>query len=448
MGITQDISDRVSNTKFSDIDTLDVQYSKTLLMSALGAMVAGHKCMGSDIVTRYVKQIGANSQALVYGEGFRTSVEAAALANATYAHATEYEDDSFPEAVSSYTTFPAILALAEHLGSSGEDIITAFIAGYETQARIGLACREARRLGYMVLCLAGSLGCAASAARLLKLSPEKTANALSIAASQASGLGYQTGSMAHIIEMGFAARNGITAALLASDGFTGQKDILEAPRGLFNIITGGKVESPENIMGHWGKPYRIREIGIKSYPCCYHLQRIIETTVDLRESGALNPADIEAIQVDVNAFFPTVVQHPVPVDPITAQFSLPHAVAIALLEPRVTPASFALEKINDPALSAMRERVTMVVREDWGWTPTGWTPRIAYTRKDGSVLVSEPERAKGQPPELLSFDQCVPKYRDCVDGIMDESNIVASIAIMRDLENVKDIKKLIATLEV
>lgn len=447
MGITLEISERIANTSIRDIAPEDIEYSKTLLMSALGAMVAGHASLGSDIVTRYLKRAGGSEEALVFGERFRTSVEAAALANATYAHATEYEDDSFPEAVSSYTTFPAILALAEHLGSSGEDIIAAFIAGYETQARIGLACREARRLGYMVLCLAGSLGCAASAARLLNLSTDQTANALSIAASQASGIGYQTGSMAHIIEMGFAARNGITAAMLASDGFTGQKDVLEAPRGLFNLITGGKVENPDDIVNNWGKPYRIREVGIKSYPCCYHLQRIIETTVDLKKAGAIVPAELESIQVEVNAFFPTVVQHPEPADPITAQFSLPHAVAIALYESRVTPASFAQNKIDDPVLSAARQRVKMIVREDWGWTPTGWTPRITYTRKDGTVLVSEPERAKGQPPELLSFDQCIPKYRDCVDTFMPERNILSSIEMMRTLEKMKNVKELIATLE-
>jgi 2-methylcitrate dehydratase PrpD len=447
MGTTLQIAERVSNMTLGDLEEQDIQYSKTLLMSALGAMVAGHASLGSDIVTRYLKRAGGNQQSLVFGEKFRTSVEAAALANATYAHATEYEDDSFPEAVSSYTTFPAILALAEHLGSSGEDIIAAFVAGYETQARIGLACREARRLGYMVLCLAGSLGCAASAARLLKLSTEQTANALSIAASQASGLGYQTGSMAHIIEMGFAARNGITAAMLAGDGFTGQKDILEAPRGLFNLITGGKVENPAGIIDDWGKPYRIREIGIKSYPCCYHLQRIIETTVDLKNAGEIKPDELESVQVEVNAFFPTVVQHPKPVDPITAQFSLPHAVAIALHEDRITPASFAQEKIEDPTLMAMRDRVQMVVREDWGWTPTGWTPRITYTRKDGSVHVSEPERAKGQPPQLLSFDQCISKYRDCVDRFMPAHSIETSIDVMRNLDQKENINELIAALE-
>ncbi len=442
--VTYEMAKRIAETTLQQIPADVADYSKTLAMSALGAMVAGVNSTGSDIVTRYVRRAGGTEEATVFGAGFKTSVEGAAFANATYAHATEYEDDSFPEAVSSYTTFPAIFALGEHLRSDGRTVLAAFVASYEAQARIGLACREARRLGYMVLSLAGSIGCAAAGARLLGLDARATANALSIAASQAGGIGYQTGSMAHIAEMGFAARNGVTAALLAADGFTGQPDILEAPRGLLNIITAGKVENPDGILGDWGRPYRVLEVGIKHYPCCYHLQRIIEATLDLREQGKVSADNVESVQVEVNAFFPTVVQHPEPRDAVEAQFSLPHAVATALLEPRVLPSSFAKAKIDEPQFRALRAKVRMVVREDWGWTPTGWTPRIAYRLKSGEEIVVEPKRAKGQPPDLLSFDTCISKYRDCVEGLLPEDNIVKSVEMLRSLEACGDLRDLAA----
>jgi 2-methylcitrate dehydratase len=444
--ITREIAKRVSETSCRQLPSEVVAYSKTLALSALGAMVAGVNSAGSDIMTRYVRRSGGAEEATIFGAGFKTSIEGAALANATYAHATEYEDDSFPEAVSSYTTFPAIFALGEHLRSDGSTVLAAFVASYEAQARIGLACREARRLGYMVLSLAGSIGCAAAGARLLGLDARATANALSIAASQAGGIGYQTGSMAHIAEMGFAARNGVTAALLAADGFTGQPDILEAPRGLFNIITAGKVDNPDGILGDWGRPYRVLEIGIKHYPCCYHLQRIIEATLDLREKGKVSADSLETVQVEVNAFFPTVVQHPEPHDEIEAQFSLPHAVAAALLDAKVLPASFSNAKINSERFGATRAKVRMVVREDWGWTPTGWTPRITYRLKSGEEIVVEPKLAKGQPPDLLSFDACIDKYRGCVEGLLSEQDITRSIEILRSLETCRDVRELASTI--
>src|SRR5690606_37200643 len=99
--------------------------------------------------------------------------------------------------------------------------------------------------------------------------------------------------------------------------------------------------------------------------------------------------DIEAVSVEVTAFFPTVVQHMEPHDAIEAQFSLPHVIAIAMLEDAVVPAGFAQDRVDDAAFQAFRKRVKQVVREDWGWTPTGWTPRITYTLKDGRQIVRE-----------------------------------------------------------
>ncbi|SDL62895.1 2-methylcitrate dehydratase PrpD [Modicisalibacter muralis] len=445
MNITREIAKRTVETSFQDLQGGDVEYSKTLAMSALGAMIAGPYCPGGDIITRYVKRAGGTKEATVPGAGFKAPVEMAALASGTYAHATEYEDDSFPEAVSSYTLFPAILALAEHLGSSGKEVIESFVLGYEAQARIGLACRPARKQGYMVLSLAGSIGCAVSAAKLLGLNASQTANAISIAASQASGIGYQTGTMAHIIEMGFSPRNGLTAALLANDGFTGKQDVLEAPRGLFNMITCGQVSEPERILLDWGKPYRINEVGIKFYPCCYHLQRLIETTLEVKQEMGLAADDIEEIVVHVNAFFPTVVQHPEPANEIEAQFSLPHVLAIAMLEERVIPAGFAMDKIKDPAFADFRTRVKTIVHEEWGWNPHGWVPEIIYRLRDEHEVVRRPERVRGQPPELLGFDECIPKYRGCVEGVLAEADIARSIDLLKDLEQCEDMGELMRT---
>jgi len=442
VNITQEIARKVVATSIGDLPAEVVGYSATLAMSALGAMAAGYRCAGGREVVGYVQRAGGTGEATVLGHGFKTTMEMAGLANGTFAHATEYEDDSFPEAVSSYTLFPAILAVAEHAKASGARVVESFVAGYEVQARIGLACRQARRNGYMVLSLAGSIGCAASAAKLLGLDAHQTAMALSLAASQGSGIGYQTGTMAHIVEMGFSARNGIAAALMAAQGMTGQPDVLEAPRGLMNMITGDQVENPAGIVDDWGKPYRLMEIGIKSYPCCYHLQRIIQTTVELRHEEKLAAADIDEVSVEVNAFFPTVVQHMEPHDEIEAQFSLPHVVAIAMLEDQVVPAGFAQARIDDEAFKAFRRKVKQVVREDWGWTPTGWTPRITYKLKDGRVIVREPKQARGQPPALLTFDECVPKYLGCVQGIYPEKQVTRSIELLRGLAKLDSVAEL------
>jgi 2-methylcitrate dehydratase PrpD len=231
---------------------------------------------------------------------------------------------------------------------------------------------------------------------------------------------------------------------MAKQGMTGQRDVLEAPRGLMNMITAGKVEAPERILSDWGQPYRLFEIGIKSYPCCYHLQRIIEATLELRRERHLRPEDIECIEVEVNAFFPTVVQHLEPRDEIETQFSLPHAVSIAMLHDDVRPAGFARATIADERFRRFRQKVKQVVREDWGWTPTGWTPRITYTLTNGEVIVREPKTEKGQPPALIDFDACIPKYRSCVDNLFPEQNVRRSIEMVRNLAALSDSSALMA----
>jgi 2-methylcitrate dehydratase PrpD len=443
MQTTQAVAAQICSTRFQDLPVEVVEYGKALTLSALGAMIAGATRVSGRSMTRFIENSGGNPLAAIMGTTFRSSMENAAMANATFAHSTEYEDDSFPEAVSSYTIFPVALAIGEHKRSSGAQFLEAFVAGYETQARIGLACPEIRRRGMLTLSVAGALGCAATAAKLLKLDEWRTTMSLSLAASQCSGIAHQTGTTAHTLEMGIAARNGATAALLAAEGATGQADIFEAERGLFHTLNGGKVPSATEVLSQWGRPYRMMAIGIKSYPCCYHLQRIIEAIVDLRHKNSFSTADVVEVSVEVNLFIPQIIQYPEPVDEDQSQFSLHHAVAAALLENRVGPDSFGEKSIDAASFKAMRAKVKMIVREEWGWATIGWTPIITISLKSGEKLVASPERARGQPPQYFTFDEVVKKYRTCVESKIEETKIKHSIEIVRRLEDCSDVGEVV-----
>ena len=436
---TRAIAEQICATRFRDLPDDVVSYSKTLAMSALGAMVAGASRVSGRIMTRFAERSGGNPHCAIMGTRLRGAPELAALANATFAHSTEYEDDSFPEAVSSYTIFPVAFALGEYLKASGQDLIEAFVLGYETQARVGLACPDIRRRGMLTLSVAGTLGAAAAAAKMLKLDAHRTTMALSLAASQASGIAHQAGTMAHTVEMGIAARNGVTAALLAADGATGQPDIFEAERGLFHALNGGKVPSASEVLGEWGQPYRTMAIGIKSYPCCYHLQRIIEAIVDLRRKERLSADGVAEVTVEVNLFIPQVIHYSDPKDEDQSQFSLPHAVAAAFLDDQVGPNSFGEKSISDPAFKNLRSKVKMVVREDWGWATIGWTPIITIVMKDGRTHELRPERASGQPPHYFDFERVTEKFKVCLDSRVDPRRVERALGMLRDLDKCADI---------
>lgn len=167
------IAELISRTEYGRLPKEVIDYSKILALSALGATVAGSALPTSNVVRKYVHRVGGSAEATVAMAGFKASVEYAAMANGFFAHVTEYEDDSMPEGVSAYTLFPPLLALGEKLGLGGTAILEAFVAGQEVQSRFGLDCANARKRGYLNLCLVGVLGVAASAAKLLRLDVDR-----------------------------------------------------------------------------------------------------------------------------------------------------------------------------------------------------------------------------------------------------------------------------------
>jgi len=445
MEVTRRLAERICETGFAQFPSQVVEYSKRLALSSLGAMVAGAILPSGRIMTRYVQHMGGNPEATVMGAGFRSAVENAAMANGTFAHATEYEDDSLPEAGSSYTLLAPVFALGEKLRAPGQYVMEAFVVGNEVQSRVGIACLEARRHGYLNLSLSGTLGVAAAAAKMLKLDIHRTTMALSLAASQGSGIVRQSGTMAHYFEMGMAARNGITAALLASEGFTGSPDILEAPQGFLDLVTCGQVAAPEDIVNNWGNPFRVMEVGIKKYPCCYHMQRIIESVVLLKKDHALSVGEIDKVEVEVNPMLPQVIRHPEPQDAEEAQFSLPHGVAAALLEEEISPNSFSNERVRDRAFREMRGRVKTIVHGDWGWATAGWTPTTTIVMKDGRRLSKQLAYAKGQPPDLLPVEDVIQKYKTCTESILTSEQIDESIQLTLALEKLDAMGRLIGS---
>ncbi len=445
MEVTKRLSELICETRFAQLPPEVLEYSKSLVLSALGAMVAGAKLPTAKIMTKYIQRMGGNPEATVMGAGSRSSVENAAMANATFAHATEYEDDSLPEMTSSYTTLPPVFALGEKVKASGKELIEAFVVGNEVQSRIGIACLEARRHGYLNLSLSGTLGVAAAATRILKLDAQHTTMALSLAASQGSGIVRQSGTMAHYFEMGVAGRNGLSAALLAREGFTGSPNILEASRGFFELVTCGKMTAPEDTINNWAKPFRVMQVGIKKYPCCYHMQRIVESAVELKKENAFSAVDIERIEVEVNPMLPQVIQHPEPRNAEEAQFSLPHGLATAILEEKISPSSFSNERVQEKAFREMRQKVKTIVHEEWGWATAGWNPIVTITLKDGRRLAKELAYAKGQPPDLLSAEDVIQKYKICTEKIFTSQRIDESIRLTLGLENLDNIIRLIDT---
>ena len=327
---TREIAEWICRGTYQDFSQEMVDYTKLMALSHLGMTVAGSAMPFGKIAIQYVKDQNSPEEAGVLGGGFRTSAEYAALANGSLSHTTELEDDSFPEGLYSCGAWPTVFAMGEQLKLSGKDIIEAYILGYEVGAKIGVASGKAIGDGYLNAAGCLTIGSAAMAAKLLKLDVEKTTHALSIAASQANGIARQTGAGAHLIEAGFAGRNGICAATLAKLGFTGNPTILEGRGGFMDLWTG----EPDFDLS-LGEGWRVMEIGIKKYPCCYLMQRNIDGVLELIDEHNISWDDVESVEHGINHTVSLYLKYPQPETGEDARFSLPHSTAACFFDKKV-----------------------------------------------------------------------------------------------------------------
>jgi 2-methylcitrate dehydratase len=317
------------------------------------------------------------------------------------------------------------------------------VAGYEVQSRLGIDCNNARKRGYLNLSMMGVLGIAAGAAKLLDLDVQRTTWALSLAASQGCGLTRQTGTDAHFIEMGIAGRDGLAAALWAAEGMTGSPTIFEGPKGFLDLKTAGEVSKPTDVLNNWGKPYRVMAVGIKSYPCCYHMQRYIQGVMELKQAYGFRPDEVEKVDVEVNPMVPQFIRFPEPRNMAEARFSMPHSLAVAILDDRITLRSFSDERVMDPDARELRQRIKMNVHEEWPYGALTGPYPLTVILKDGTRLGKDCMKVNGQPPDLLSVEQVIQKFRLCTEDLLAEDKIQESIRMTLGLEELDNVARLL-----
>lgn len=435
MGTTRDIAEFAHEATFNDFDPALVKHVKNVLLSGAGMTMAGVGTPSGRAVLNYVKECAAPEEAGVFGAGFRTSAEYAALANGTTSHSTELEDDSFPDAIYSVGLFPGIFALGEKLHVSGKEVIEALVVAWDVAGKLSLPTRQRRRPGMIpAFC---TIGVAAASAKMLKLGVGKTTMAVSLAASHANWIiGKQTGTGSHLYESGLAGRNGIASAMLAGHGLTGQPDILEMPGGYFQGVTGESYPIPE-----LGEPYRARYIGIKQYPCCYLEMHPMNGVIELIETHGFSTDDVETIQVDVSPLFIHYVRFQHPKNEEEARFSLPHSIACCFLDGRPWIESYTNERVNDPRVKALRDRVRMVVHPEWD-TPElglGEIP-VAIRLKDGTEY--EKVCPKATDPVIVSDEEVMDKFMKCALRVLSRDRAEQIAEMMLSLEKVQDISEL------
>ena len=316
---------------------------------------------------------------------------------------------------------PAIVAEAEHLGSSGADMITAYVAGYETWAELfrrdsGLLHQK----GWHPTGLYGAVAAAAACAKLRRLDAEKSAVAIALGASQSAGLMSNFGSMTKPFHAGKAAHAGIMAARLAEAGFTANTDALEHPQGFLHAISPTGTEDRESD-SKAGAEWAIlsQGLGIKKYPTCYCTHRAIDCMLDLVSNSPIKAEEVEQITVNISDYFSTVLRNHRPDTGLAAKFSIEFCMASGIIAQRVGLRELTDSFVQRSDIQALMRKVEIVTSSTYDPELPGAAPADQVTVRlvDGTLIEGEPvTRATGHPARPLTDQQLYDKFADCLDA--------------------------------
>ena len=367
--LTQELAAQASAVKYEELPEPVREVARQCVLDYLGVAIAGADDPLVRILVEEMSEAGGTPQASIIGHSLRLPVLSAALVNGAAGHALDFDDVNIAmPGHPSVAILPALLALAEVKGSSGRDVLTAFVAGYEITCRIGAALSPGHyAIGFHSTATIGKLGAAAACARLLGLDADETATALGIAGTQAAGLKSQFGTMCKPFHAGKAAQNGLLAARLAARGFSSRTDLLECVQGF--AATHGPDFSPAAALAEPANGFHILNNLFKYHAACYFTHAPIECARAIRREHEVSPQDIVRATLRIDASTDRVCNIPAPVDGLQSKFSLRQTVAMALAGiDTASLAAYGAITATDPALVRLREKIGIDFQDNWPQT--------------------------------------------------------------------------------
>jgi 2-methylcitrate dehydratase PrpD len=451
--ITRALAAFVAGTRFADLPPEVVAQAKRLWIDSLGVTVAGAREPLGEMIAAHVAEQGARAECAVVGRDLRSSAALAALANATMAHALDYDDISVtwlghPSGV----LVPAVLALGTRLGASGSRALAAYVVGWETGAALGRSYRHLiHEAGWHSGGVTGAIAAAAACANLFRLDEGRTRTALGIAVSLAAGMYLNRGTDTKPLHAGNAARNGILAADLAGRGFSASDSAFDGPGNFGRTLVGEDCDG-ERMLAGLGVDWDILAPGgtIKLHACCGASHYCLDALLQLVTEHDLRPEAVEEVQCHVPPRTPGILLYHRPKTGLEAKFSLEYAVAAALLDRRAGIPQFTDEAVNRPAAQALLRRVRYVHppgMEDTTREIVAQPHRVVVRLLDGRELEGSCRFFRGRAENPLNRKELVGKFRDCAAGTLDRPAQDAVLELVDGLEKVADVAHLDALLQ-
>ena len=441
-GLTRALADQARGLIPADIPGEARTWARQCILDYIACGVAGASDELTAILLAELREQGGRESATVFGQAERLPAGSAALINGAASHALDFDDVNLAmPGHPSVAILPALLALAEERGSSGIDVLTAFVAGYELQCRIGrvLAPGHYDVLGFHATATIGSFGAAAACAHLLGLDREKFVVALGIAGTQAAGLKSMFGTMCKPLHAGKASYHGLMAAKLAMRGFTSRADVLECQQGFAS--THSPDFHPERALETPVGGWYIQSNLFTYQAACYMVHSSIESARKLREQFGVTPDRVERVRVELEESCDRICNIPAPRTGLEAKFSLRLATAMGLAgfdTSRLSTYSQAVAE--DPTLVRLRDKVDLDFRVG---IPNTFA-QIELLLTDGTRVSARHDSGIAADDTVFQGRRLEEKFVGLVEPILGAQRCQALNSMLGDFERLENLSELMA----
>lgn len=442
MDIAVRFAEHACRTNYEDLPQSVVAKTRSFVLDTIGAGIAGSSAEGIGAGLDFVRESGGTPQATVMVFGDRLPATSVAMLNGAMCQARDFDPVYEPGVMLPYgPILAAALAAGELSGASGKEFVNAIVLGTDLACRIGKSLTTG--LGWSRTATLGVFGAALASARLLRLDRDQTVCALGLAYSQSSG-NIQTvidGSLAKRYQGGFAAEAGLKAALLASRGVTGPRNVFEGRCGFFNLYESGRYRR-ESVTDGLGERYEGVAASIKPYPCAREHHGALAAALRLFAEG-VRAADIESVAVRLppNAYalsgkpFRRSESHSVG----DAIGSAAYGVAVALIRGRITLDDFQKEALSSREIRELADRVEIHEDRSISDAKTLVPQSVAVKIRAAGIRREVSSALPGSPQLPLSARELQEKFQACLSCSARPLAPEQAAAITQAVENLESL---------
>jgi 2-methylcitrate dehydratase PrpD len=450
MSIAPELAKRIHALRYDDLPPAAIHWARVGILDYLGVTLAGSREPAPRLA---LEALGtpAPGASTVFGTGKRLGVLDAALVNGTASHALDFDDcNNTIGGHPSVPILPALFALADEKGARGHDFILAYVTGFEVETKIAMGVHfHHYTKGWHPTATLGIFGAAAACAKLLGLNEERTAAAIAIAASLASGIKANFGTMVKPLHVGHCTRNGLFAARLARAGFTANAEsVFEHKHGFLNVFNGEGTYDVARILAHWADPLDIVKpgIAIKQYPCCGSTHPALDAMLVLARGHDLKPDRIERIDAWIHARRLEHTNRPQPASDLDAKFSLQYCLARAVTDRRIVLEQFEGDAWKDAAARHLLPRIHVAPYTTEQFPAENhFGAEVKVRTADGAAFGMKVDQPLGRTSENpLPADLLREKFESCAARALEHEAIARLYSAVEEFDTLKDVREVTA----